>query len=94
MLALPARCEPANIALFCPTGQTDFVKSKKAQCRQGRGYCAWGCFRSFVLLAETGLATKLLRIVVMAGLDPAIHDFCRGKNVDARDEPGHDGGSR
>jgi hypothetical protein len=27
----------------------------------------------------------------MAGLDPAIHAFPRGKkNVDARDKPGHD----
>jgi len=27
----------------------------------------------------------------MAGLVPAIHVFCSGtKNVDARDEPGHD----
>jgi hypothetical protein len=27
----------------------------------------------------------------MAGLDPAIHAFLRaGKNVDARDKPGHD----
>ena len=29
---------------------------------------------------------------VMAGLDPAIHAFLFGsKDVDARDEPGHDG---
>jgi hypothetical protein len=29
--------------------------------------------------------------IVMAGLDPAIHDFlCCPKNVDARDKPGHD----
>ena len=29
----------------------------------------------------------------MAGLVPAIHAFLSGsKNVDARDEPGHDGG--
>jgi hypothetical protein len=29
--------------------------------------------------------------IVMAGLVPAIHDLCRcTKNVDARDEPGHD----
>jgi hypothetical protein len=27
----------------------------------------------------------------MAGLVPAIHDFCSGrKDVDGRDEPGHD----
>ena len=34
--------------------------------------------------------------VVMTGLDPAIHAFlARGsKNVDARDEPGHDGNQR
>jgi len=31
----------------------------------------------------------------MAGLDPAIHVFLLGtKNVDARDEPGHDDGDR
>jgi len=31
----------------------------------------------------------------MAGLDPAIHDFLciDGKDVDARDKPGHDGGT-
>jgi hypothetical protein len=32
-------------------------------------------------------------LVVMAGLDPAIHVFATrraAKNVDARDEPGHD----
>jgi hypothetical protein len=26
----------------------------------------------------------------MAGLGPAIHVFLRGKDVDARDKPGHD----
>ena len=30
----------------------------------------------------------------MPGLDPGIHALCfRGKNVDGRDEPGHDGAS-
>jgi hypothetical protein len=32
---------------------------------------------------------------VMAGLDPAIHDFCAATlRVDARVKPGHDGGRR
>jgi hypothetical protein len=30
--------------------------------------------------------------LVMAGLVPAIHVFTRGKDVDARDKAGHDGG--
>jgi len=30
------------------------------------------------------------KIIVMAGLDPAIHAFPSRKNVDARDKPGHD----
>jgi hypothetical protein len=55
---------------------------------------------------RTNLATKSdLTVVVMAGLDPAIHVFAKPKNVDARafaapkglrprrrDEPGPDGG--
>ncbi|WP_154070836.1 MULTISPECIES: hypothetical protein [Bradyrhizobium] len=28
--------------------------------------------------------------IVMAGLDPAIHDFLCRQDVDARDKPGHD----
>src|SRR5439155_16833120 len=31
-----------------------------------------------------------IRLVVMAGVDPAIHVLTQGKNVDARDKPGHD----
>jgi hypothetical protein len=29
---------------------------------------------------------------VMAGLDPAIHDWATQRDVDARDKPGHDVG--
>jgi hypothetical protein len=30
-------------------------------------------------------------VLVMAGLDPAIHVFAAKKDVDARDKRGHDG---
>ena len=33
--------------VFCPTRQVYLAKIEKSQCRQGVGYCAWGCFRAW-----------------------------------------------
>ncbi|MCJ7598536.1 MAG: glycine--tRNA ligase subunit beta, partial [Methyloceanibacter sp.] len=68
-----------------PTGSKDPYALRRA---------ALGVIR---IVLENGIRLSLLKHLnfhhVMAGLDPAIHDFTKRKNVDGRDKPGDDGAS-
>ena len=68
-----------------PTGSKDPYALRRA---------ALGVIR---IVLENGIRIPLLQHLnfhhVMAGLDPAIHDFTKRKNVDHRDKPGDDGAS-
>src|SRR3954462_7530589 len=56
----PHVLDDASMPLFCPTGQTNFVKSADGvwnpQHSPGLGYCAWGCFRIFGAVAPSSRA--------------------------------------
>src|SRR5882757_5113216 len=67
--------------------------SRISRCRQWPAARSAAWCRRFRISRRCASERRVQNVIVMAGLDPAIHDFCSSlqpKNVDARHKAGHD----